>query len=304
MGEDICKCYTWQGYIIIIQNIQRTLTTQNQTDKQPNYKTEDLNMFARKHTDDQQAYEKMLNITNHQGNANHNHEVLTHPYQSGYIKQIRKKQCRQGCVEREPLWILSGNVKRHSHFGKQHADFSKKFKNRTNVGSSNFTPRYLSEENLQRVWHDWVTELKWNENSNWKRYMHPCVHYRIIYNNQDTALKHYLQQQTSEPINRWIGREDVAYIWMEKGKVKVKSLSPVRLFATPWSPPGSSVHGIFQARVPEWIAISFSRGSSQPRDLTRVSRTTGRHFYRLSQQGIHIQMEYYSTIKMKFCHFS
>ena len=60
-------------------------------------------MFPRNHTDDQQAYEKMLNITNHQENANHNHEVLTHPYQSGYIKQIRKKQCRQGCVEREPL---------------------------------------------------------------------------------------------------------------------------------------------------------------------------------------------------------
>ena len=34
---------------------------------------------------------------------------------------------------------------------------------------------------------------------------------------------------------------------------------------------GSSVRGIFQARVLEWIAISFSRGSSQPRDWTRVS---------------------------------
>ena len=32
------------------------------------------------------------------------------------------------------------------------------------------------------------------------------------------------------------------------------------------SPPGSSVHGIFQARVLEWVAIAFSRGSSQPRD--------------------------------------
>ena len=30
--------------------------------------------------------------------------------------------------------------------------------------------------------------------------------------------------------------------------------------------PGSSTHGIFQARVLEWVAISFSRGSSQPRD--------------------------------------
>ena len=33
-------------------------------------------------------------------------------------------------------------------------------------------------------------------------------------------------------------------------------------------PPGSSVHGIFQARILEWVAISFSRGSSHPRDRT------------------------------------
>ena len=44
-----------------------------------------------------------------------------------------------------------------------------------------------------------------------------------------------------------------------KWKVKVKSLSHVRLLATPWSLPGSSVHGIFQARVLEWVAIAFSK---------------------------------------------
>ena len=42
--------------------------------------------------------------------------------------------------------------------------------------------------------------------------------------------------------------------------------------------PGSSVHGIFQARVLEWVAISFSRESSQPRDWTRVSRIVDRCF--------------------------
>ena len=42
--------------------------------------------------------------------------------------------------------------------------------------------------------------------------------------------------------------------------------------------PGSSIHGIFQARVLEWVAISFSRGSSRPRDWTRVSHIVGRHF--------------------------
>ena len=42
--------------------------------------------------------------------------------------------------------------------------------------------------------------------------------------------------------------------------------------------PGSSVHGIFQARILEWVAISFSRRSSQPRDWTRVSHIVGRCF--------------------------
>ena len=44
------------------------------------------------------------------------------------------------------------------------------------------------------------------------------------------------------------------------------------------SPPGFSVHGVFQAGILEWVAISFSRGSSPPRDRTQVSRIAGRHF--------------------------
>ena len=39
--------------------------------------------------------------------------------------------------------------------------------------------------------------------------------------------------------------------------------------------PGSSVHGILQARILEWVAILFSRGSSQPRDQTWVSHIAG-----------------------------
>ena len=38
------------------------------------------------------------------------------------------------------------------------------------------------------------------------------------------------------------------------------------------------VHGILQARILEWVAFPFSRGSSQPRDQTPVSRTAGRFF--------------------------
>ena len=51
--------------------------------------------------------------------------------------------------------------------------------------------------------------------------------------------------------------------------------------------PGFSVQGIFQARVLEWVAISFSRGSSWPRDRPRVSHIVGRSFYPLSHQRSH-----------------
>ena len=44
------------------------------------------------------------------------------------------------------------------------------------------------------------------------------------------------------------------------------------------SPAGSLVYGIFQAWILEWVAISFSRGSSRPRDWTQVSRIVGRRF--------------------------
>ena len=42
--------------------------------------------------------------------------------------------------------------------------------------------------------------------------------------------------------------------------------------------PGSSFHGILQVRILEWVAILFSRGSSQPRDGTWVSYIAGRFF--------------------------
>ena len=66
-----------------------------------------------------------------------------------------------------------------------------------------------------------------------------------------------------------------------RAHLKVKKKKKVKLLVThlcltlcdpmDCSLPGSSVHGIFQARILEWIAICFSRGSSQPRDQTLVS---------------------------------
>ena len=44
------------------------------------------------------------------------------------------------------------------------------------------------------------------------------------------------------------------------------------------SQPGSSVHGILQARILEWVAMPFSRGSSLPRDRTWISSVASRFF--------------------------
>ena len=67
------------------------------------------------------------------------------------------------------------------------------------------------------------------------------------------------------------------------------------LWPTVCDPPGSSVHGIFQVRILEWVAIPFFRGSSQPRDPTQVSCFAGRFFYSLSHQG---SQEVLNTLKL------
>ena len=56
----------------------------------------------------------------------------------------------------------------------------------------------------------------------------------------------------------------------------VAQLCPTLCDPMDCNPPGSSVREIFQARILEWVAISFSRWSSQLRDRTQVSYTAGR----------------------------
>ena len=50
------------------------------------------------------------------------------------------------------------------------------------------------------------------------------------------------------------------------------------LWSIDYSPPGSSVHGILQARILVWVAIPFSKGSSRPRDRTWVTCRSGSFF--------------------------
>ena len=82
-------------------------------------------------------------------------------------------------------------------------------------------------------------------------------------------------------LDKWITNISTAQYTLESSfrKRKVKSLCCVQL----WDPmdcslPASSIHEIFQARILEWVAMSFSRVSSQPRDQTQVSHIAGSLF--------------------------
>ena len=65
--------------------------------------------------------------------------------------------------------------------------------------------------------------------------------------------------------------------WTPYCQGKVTQSCPTLCDPMGCSLPGSSVHAIFQAIVLEWIVISFSKGSSRPRDRTRVSHIVDRH---------------------------
>ena len=97
------------------------------------------------------------------------------------------------------------------------------------------------------------------------------------------------KQQLGLDMQEWTGsklrKELIKAVYCHSGYLTymqsdVKLLSCIQLFATPmnWGLLGSSAHEIFQARVLEWVAISFSRESFQPRDRTWVSRIAGRRF--------------------------
>ena len=73
-------------------------------------------------------------------------------------------------------------------------------------------------------------------------------------------------------------KEKKSWFGNRKVKSEVAQLCPTLCDPVDCSPPGSSIHGILQARILEWVAISFSRGSSRPRDGTQVSHIAGRSF--------------------------
>ena len=132
---------------------------------------------------------------------------------------------------------------------------SQKIKNKITIWSRNSTSEYISKVIESRVS---------------KRYLYSPVHSSIINNSQKVGAS-----QLS--ICDWMDKQNVVHT---HNKVKVKLLSRVQLHCDPmdltYQAPLSMVFS--RQEILEWVAISFSRGSSQPRDWTRVSCITGRHF--------------------------
>ena len=75
-------------------------------------------------------------------------------------------------------------------------------------------------------------------------------------------------------------------VYTEKWKVKVAQSCPALC-----DPMNYTVHGILQARILEWVAFSFSRGSSQIRDQTQVSHIAGRFFTNWATREAHVCIE-------------
>ena len=97
---------------------------------------------------------------------------------------------------------------------------------------------------------------------------------------------------------KWMKSLRHKHIWSEVAQLCLTLCDPVDC-----SPPGSSIHGILHARILEWVAISFSRGSSWPRDQTQVSHIAGRCFNlwatraRGLMDSIKYRIAYKTTIK-------
>ena len=128
-------------------------------------------------------------------------------------------------------------------------EIPQKIKIRTTIQSCNSTLGYLSKE---------------NKNISWKTYLHFYVHCSRAKIQKNLSVHWWIKQM-------WCVRACACVCVCVC--IVVQSLNHVQFFCNPmyYSPLGSSVPGISQARILEWVAISFSRGSSWSRDQTCTS---------------------------------
>ena len=154
----------------------------------------------------------------------------------------------------------------------------------TSSGSWQWTgkPGVLQSMGSQIVGHDWATELNWTED---------YIFLKFLFLQTNAALEYTFTLKTKKVQSVIISPpEKTNYIYIDRLQefllykyTYACMLSHIHAPCDPvdCSSPGSSVHGIFQARILEWIAMPSSRGSSWPRDWTPVSMSpslAGRFF--------------------------
>ena len=86
---------------------------------------------------------------------------------------------------------------------------------------------------------------------------------------------------------------------VEKSETWVAQSCPTLCNPVDYRLPGSSIHVIFQARILEWVAISFSRGSSWPRDQTQISHIVGRPFTAWATREVNSVSSTYNYVTQK-----
>ena len=99
--------------------------------------------------------------------------------------------------------------------------------------------------------------------------------YTMTMNHFSNGLWHVTSEfyttTSDDQLSGWTGKSSKS-----ESEVLVTQSCPTLCNTLDCSPPGSSVHGILQARILEWVSIPFSKGSSHPKDQTQVSCIAGR----------------------------
>ena len=110
-------------------------------------------------------------------------------------------------------------------------------------------------------------------------------------------------------INLWLpkgkggGRRDKIVVWDSHIYTQAQLLQSCPALCNPLdcSSPASSVCGTFQVRILEWAATSYSRGSSQLRDQTRLSCISGKFLLAEPKKPLYIHTATYKIINKDYC---
>ena len=131
-------------------------------------------------------------------------------------------------------------------------------------------------EHGQRMSEDAFTDSLSTHRSNWAEY-----HWKVCSENQGDS-KWPIPSRDHKESRKEQKKSESSFLGTQSSRTTVRGSGPLV-----WSescsvrlcdPLDYTVHGILQARILEWVAFPFSRGSSQPRDQTQVSHIAGRFF--------------------------